>query len=185
MSPSMGVSMPKITISGHPGSGTSTLVSGLVNHFNWRYLNGGQVFRDEAKSRNMTLEEFGELCVSDTNIDKLLDEKLRQRISENEIEVVESRLSGWWAFKLSMNCPRIWLHVDEDERASRVVSREGISFEQALKDNRKRLLLDSKRYQELYNLAVDDEEPYTHVIDATNINAQQLLTKVVAILEEW
>ena len=59
----MGVSMPKITISGHPGSGTSTLVSGLVNHFNWRYLNGGQVFRDEAKLRNMTLEEFGELCV--------------------------------------------------------------------------------------------------------------------------
>ena len=85
----MGVSMPKITISGHPGSGTSTLVSGLVNHFNWRYLNGGQVFRDEAKLRNMTLEEFGELCVSDTNIDKLLDEKLRQKISDNEIEVVE------------------------------------------------------------------------------------------------
>ena len=133
----------------------------------------------------MTLEEFGELCVSDTNIDKILDEKLRQRISENEIEVVESRLSGWWAFKLSMNCPRIWLHVDEDERASRVVSREGIPFEQALENNRKRLLLDSKRYQELYNLAVDDEEPYTHVIDATNINAQQLLTKIVAILEEW
>ena len=58
--------LPKITISGHPGSGTTTLVSGLVNHFNWRYLNGGQVFRDEAKLRNMTLEEFGELCVSDT-----------------------------------------------------------------------------------------------------------------------
>lgn len=181
----MGVSMPKITISGHPGSGTSTLVSRLVDHFDWRFLNGGQVFREEAKSRNMSLEEFGELCVSDTNIDKLLDEKLRQKILENEIEVVESRLSGWWAFKLSMNCPRIWLHVDENERAKRVVAREGILFEQALEDNRKRLLLDSKRYQELYNLTVDDEEPYTHVIDATSINAQQLLTKVVAILEEW
>ena len=83
-----------------------------------------------------------------------------------------------------MNCPRIWLHVDENERAALVVSREGIPFEQALEDNRKRLLPDSKRYQELYNLTVDDEEPYTHVIDATNINAQQLLAKVVAILEE-
>ena len=43
----------KITVSGHPGSGTSTLVKGLMSHFNWKSLNGGDVFRQEAARRKM------------------------------------------------------------------------------------------------------------------------------------
>ena len=41
----MGVSMVRITVSGHPCSGTSTLVSGLMDHYGWSSLNGGDVFR--------------------------------------------------------------------------------------------------------------------------------------------
>ncbi len=48
--------MPRITVSGHPGSGTSTLVAGLVEHFGWTSLNGGEVFRNEAARREMNLQ---------------------------------------------------------------------------------------------------------------------------------
>ena len=54
--------MTRITVSGHPGSGTSTLVQGLIERFGWTALNGGDVFRNEAARRGMSLQEFGELC---------------------------------------------------------------------------------------------------------------------------
>ena len=81
----MGVNMAKITISGHPGSGTSSLVQKLMEHYNWSSVNGGQIFRDEAKARNLSLQDFGKLCKDDEMIDLQLDEKLIQIISDDEI----------------------------------------------------------------------------------------------------
>ena len=77
----MGVSMPKITVSGHPGSGTSSLVKKLMEYYNWDSVNGGQIFRNEAKARNMSLAAFGKLCNEDESVDRELDEKLKQFIS--------------------------------------------------------------------------------------------------------
>jgi cytidylate kinase len=54
--------MLHLTVSGHPGSGTSTLVKALMNRFDWNSLNGGDVFREEAKRRGMSLADFGRLC---------------------------------------------------------------------------------------------------------------------------
>ena len=72
--------MVKITVSGHPGSGTSTLVNNLVRSNNWTSLNGGDVFRLEAKNRGMTLADFGELCKSDLQVDKELDDLLKKKM---------------------------------------------------------------------------------------------------------
>ena len=118
------VSMVNVTVSGHPGSGTSTLVRGLVERFGWSSLNGGDVFREEAKRRGMTLGEFGELC-------------------KNELEV-----------------------------------------EAALEANRLRAAVDGERFSLLYDLTPEDPEPYTHVLDATSLNATQILDHVVGLLEE-
>ena len=52
--------MARITISGHPGSGTSTLVNLLRESKEWTSLNGGELFRQEAKRRNMSLADFGQ-----------------------------------------------------------------------------------------------------------------------------
>ena len=174
----------KITISGHPGSGTSTLVDGICNHFSWNSLNGGQIFRDEAANRNMSLSEFGDLCSSDFTVDKSLDEILKQNmLDENGPDVMESRLSGWWAYKLGIDCVRLWLDVNDVVRAERVVLREGVSIEDALIQNTKRSELDNSRYMELYGLIPEDREPYTHVIDASELNVEQVLSEAVRILE--
>ena len=90
----------RVTISGHPGSGTSTLVSGLSQSLNWEKLNGGQIFRDMAEEQGLTLEEFGQKCKDDDSVDQALDKLLVDTmISQNSPEIVESRLSGWWAYK--------------------------------------------------------------------------------------
>ena len=143
----MGVSMKKVTISGHPGSGTSTLVEGLSKHFSWTSINGGQIFRNEAKERNMTLAQFGNLCYDDETVDLTLDEKLRTHILDNSTNIIESRLAGWWAYKLKSDCVRIWLNVSEQERARRVTIREGTTRDDAISANKARLLVDNERYQ--------------------------------------
>ena len=178
----MGVTMKKLTISGHPGSGTSTLVAGLKDHFGWMSINGGEIFRLEAKKRGLSLADFGKLCSSDESIDLELDEILRNFLADGKTNIIESRLAGWWAFKMKLMCDRIWLSVSEQERAKRVASREGITVNEAIEANASRLSVDNERYQNMYGFVPDDPTPYTHIIDATKLNAQQVLEEVVTII---
>jgi len=181
----MGVSMVQITVSGHPGSGTSTLVQGLKERFGWQALNGGDVFRQEAKRRGLSLADFGELCKRELEVDRQLDAQLQACMTEEgAAEIVESRLAGWWAYRLGLPCVRLWLSVEDDERARRVATREGLRFEQALEANRARASVDAERFSMLYDLQPEDSEPYTHVIDATYLNATEILERVSLALED-
>ena len=176
--------MLRITVSGHPGSGTSTLVKALMAHYSWTSLNGGDVFRQEAARREMSLGEFGELCKSDLNVDRELDKQLQQQMQDDSSQIVESRLAGWWAYRLEIPCVRLWLDVDETERAKRVVYREGGSIEDALEANKKRTSVDAERFMELYQILPEQREPYTTVLDATNLGSEEVLAAVISILEE-
>jgi len=183
--PRMGVNMVRITVSGHPGSGTSTLVHGLKERFGWRALNGGDVFRQEAKRRGLSLAAFGELCKQELDVDRQLDAQLQACMTEEgAAEIVESRLAGWWAYRLELPCIRVWLSVENDERARRVANREGLPFEQALEANRTRSAVDAERFSLLYGLQPEDPEAYTHVIDATFLNANEILERVSLALED-
>tara|TARA_B100000945_G_scaffold7871_1_gene6425 strand:- start:974 stop:1531 length:558 start_codon:yes stop_codon:yes gene_type:complete len=176
--------LPRITISGHPGSGTSSLVDGICKAKGWNSLNGGQIFRDEANNRGLSLAEFGDLCASDFSVDKSLDEILKSNMLDPDgPDVMESRLSGWWAHLLELDCKRIWLEVSEEVRAQRVVNREGISLDEAILGNRKRSEIDLARYQEMYGLNPEDLTPYTHVVNASNLDLDGVLNSVLEILE--
>ncbi len=179
-----GETLPRLTISGHPGSGTSTLVDGICEAKGWSSLNGGQIFRDEAKNRGMSLAEFGNLCASDFSVDRSLDEILKSNMLKSDgPDVMESRLSGWWAHLLELDCIRIWLDVSEEVRAQRVVNREGISLDEAILGNRRRSEIDLARYQEMYGLNPEDNTPYTHVVDASDLDSAGVLDAVLQILE--
>jgi cytidylate kinase len=180
----MGVDMVKITISGHPGSGTSTLVGRLEQLLNWSSLNGGQIFREQAQKEGVTLAEFGRMCVSNLEVDRELDEILQQKMLANNADIVESRLAGWWAYKLNLDCVRLWVNVSEVERAHRVTKREGISLDDALEANRKRLDVDLQRFDELYGLNPEDSTPYSHIIDASSLSIEDIVEQVLLILEE-
>ena len=154
-----------------------------MERFGWNCLNGGDVFREEAKRRGMSLGDFGELCKNELDVDRSLDELLRERMQgDNSADIVESRLAGWWAYKLDLPILRLWLEVSDEERARRVAEREGL--QEALDANRERSAVDGERFKLLYDLLPEDPEPYTHVLDATVLNASQILDAVVAILEE-
>ena len=176
--------LPKITISGHPGSGTSTLVKGICHSKGWSSLNGGDIFRQEAKNRGLSLAEFEKICAEDETVDKSLDEILKNHILDSDgHQVLESRLCGWWAYNLEVDCVRLWLHASEEARAERVVMREGLPLDVAIANNKQRTAVDKARFEEMYGLNPEDETPYTHILDVSDLNVQEVLAKALEILE--
>jgi predicted cytidylate kinase len=176
----------RVTISGHPGSGTSTLVSGLCKTLNWTKLNGGELFRDMANERGVTLEEFGQQCMEDDSVDQALDKLLVETMLGNDSpEIVESRLAGWWAYKNDLQCPRIWVDVSERVRAERVVSREGGSVDEQMELIRERMSYDGSRYSDYYGIDIASHEPYTCVIKTDDLPIEGVLEHVLQHLEEF
>jgi len=174
----------KVTISGAPGSGTSTLVSKIVESTGWSSLNGGEVFRNEAKRRNMSVHEFSELCKSNLDVDRSLDSLLKEAmIRSNGPDIIESRLSGWWAHELEIDCNRIWIHTSDEERALRIQKREGGDFSDRLNQSKRRQDADKERYMALYNINLDNMSPYTFVVDADQLSAEEVFSIVIKHLE--
>lgn len=175
--------MLQATISGPPGSGTSTLVRGVCKNRNWTSLNGGEVFRNQAKERGLTVEEFSELCREDLDVDKLLDEQLRLKMAdENGPAIIESRLAAWWAREIAPHVPRIHISTSVEERAKRLMKRDGGTYDENLQRAVNRHRDDQHRYQSLYGIALDDMTPYTHVIEADDLSELEVLNMVLEIL---
>jgi len=169
-----------ITISGLPGSGTSTLVNMLSESLNWKSINGGQIFRELAKKNEMTLSDFGELCKSDSTVDMQLDAELQKRMLENHgPEIIESRLAGHWAHSLGIECEKIWIEVEPEERAKRVSKREGSDWIIKHEENKVREQLDSARFHKYYNIDISDMSPYSLIIDSTKLTAEEVLRDVI------
>tara|TARA_B100000700_G_scaffold287645_1_gene343489 strand:+ start:125 stop:679 length:555 start_codon:yes stop_codon:yes gene_type:complete len=169
----------RITISGAPGSGTSTLVRKIQYTTGWSALNGGEVFRTEAKRRNLTVGEFSELCKQDLDVDRSLDRLLKDSMTKTDgPEIIESRLAGWWANELAIDCLRVWVNTSDEERARRVQNREGGSFEQRLVESSARQSADKERYRALYDIDLDEMTPYNLVVNADNLTAEEVFSLV-------
>ena len=135
----------------------------------------------------MSLADFGQLCKEDLEVDRQLDSLLKEQMMRTDEEapsVIESRLSGWWAYKLGLSIPRIWLEVDDIVRAKRVQAREGGDLGTIIDANKQRSKVDEERFDELYGLLPQQTEPYTHIINASDLNPQEVLASVLHILEE-
>ena len=169
----------KVKISRPPGSGTSTLVSRIASSRGWSSLNGGDVFREEARTRGLTVEQLSSDAKEDLDVDRSLDLLLQQRMSSHDSpEIIESRLSGWWAHKNSLNCLRVWVNVSEQERAKRIQKREGGDFDDCLRKSQNRQRDDMERYSILYGINLDDMSPYNLVVDADEMDELEVFQAV-------
>jgi len=177
--------LAEVTISGHPGSGTTTLVSILEKKYGWISINGGHIFRTAAKKKNINLVDFAELCLIDDKVDKELDDELISIIENiNGPEIIESRLAGHWARKKEVQCKRIWLKVDEEIRAERVQKREGGDLSHVLFSIKQRVEKDEARFQKYYRISLNDMAPYSLVIDCNYSSPEEIAQKVIEHLKE-
>lgn len=168
-----------VTISGLPGSGTSTLAGGVATALGIARVDGGKVFRQLAQEKALTLAEFGALAESDASIDVALDQRLAARARAGDV-VLESRLAGWIATNEGLGALRVWISCDETVRAERVASREQSSVDDALTTNRRREASERRRYRTYYAIDLDDLGVYDLQLDSTDQQPDGLVSTIVA-----
>jgi predicted cytidylate kinase len=167
-----------VTISGLPGSGTSTVAMGVAAALGLPRLDGGTVFRSLAAERGLTLAEFGTVAEREADVDLELDARLAAAVREGDV-VLESRLAGWIATNEGVAGLRVWIACDEAERALRVGTREGVDPAAALAANRAREASEARRYLAYYDIDLADLSPYDLVLDSTTMPPDQLVSEIL------
>ncbi len=170
-----------VTVGGLPGTGTSTLCKLLEPALELPYTYAGQLFRDEAKARGLSLAQFGALCQQDPAVDQVLDDTQIKLLRQGGI-ILEGRLSGHLAQRASIPAFKVWIVCDDDERIRRITERDGSDAETQRAATLARESSESDRYRRYYGIDLSDLTPYDLVLDSTDRTPEELRDDVVAAL---
>jgi len=169
----------RITISGLPGSGTTTLGKMLADRYNCEYLSAGEVFRSMAAERSLSLTEFGLLCEEDPSVDKLIDERQRAIVLKSDMIVAEGRLSGWMIPEVDI---KIWLFAPISCRVTRIYERDGCAdTKTAESETLAREASEATRYRQYYDIDISVIDIYDLVLNSGKFSPEQLANIVDAI----
>lgn len=153
-----------ITLSGLPGSGTTTAARLVCHDLGLEHVTAGMIFRNLAVERNMTLQEFSEYAEDHPEVDWELDRRMVNRAKEGQV-VLEGRLTAWMIDREGLEGLKVWLTAPEEVRAGRVAQREGLTKDQALDANRAREESERKRYLDIYEIDLRDRSVYDLEVD--------------------
>jgi cytidylate kinase len=143
-----------ITISGLPGTGTTTLLDLLRNHLGehgWTGYSGGQKMREyvddlpENQKRHHSAEDYDEW------VDRTTDEGIRQELFNTSNHIIESWLSGFMAQGVPSVLKVLLICTNELDRAHRLAARDDEeSLNDAMLHAFRRLKKNSRRWQNMY-----------------------------------
>jgi len=168
-----------ITISGLVGSGKTTVAKALVNSLDLTHVQAGSVFREMAREKGMSLQEFSVVAEKDKNFDELVDERQKELAKQGNV-VIDGRLSGW----LIDADLKIWLKARLEERVKRVAKREGKDYETALIETKEREKSELKRYKKLYGIDLNDLSPYDFIINTELWEAEVIVETIKNLIEK-
>ena len=174
----------RITISGPPGSGKSTVCRSLANELSMDSVIFGQLFRDMAKERNMDLHEFSDIAEKDISIDKNIDAQIVKIASEKEDLILESRLSAQMLVRNDIPAFKVYLEANPKERAKRLCDREGGCAEDAFLSMQERAKSEAKRYKTHYDIDLYDLSIYDLVIDTTEIGPDEVVKMIIEAVRD-
>lgn len=162
-----------ITVSGLPGSGTTTIANLLSKALNLKLISTGETFRELARKKGVSLEEFGKLAENSSKIDKELDKSVLKMVKEKSI--IEGRLTGFMLNRNNIQAFKIWIDAPLEIRAKRVAGREGKTLKQTKKEIKKRERSERKRYKKIYSIDLNDKSIYDLVIDSEDKKPEKIL----------
>lgn len=171
-----------ITLSGLPGSGTTTAARLVCHELEVEHVTAGMVFRNLAVERNMTLEQFSKYAEEHPEVDWELDRRMVRKAKSGDI-VLEGRLSGWMMEREGIDALKVWLEAPEEVRAERVAQREGLTKDQALSANQSREKSEWSRYMDIYEIDLKDLSVYDLQIDTHENGPKEVATQIIEAAE--
>ncbi len=170
----------KITISGPPGSGTTTIAKKISDELNIPLISAGSLFRKLARERGMTIEEFGRYAESNPDIDMLIDRTQKEEAALHAECVVEGRLSGWMVEDATL---KVLIFADDVVRFERIARRERKSIEVAKQETIAREGVERERYQKYYGINIDDWSIYDLIINSASFKPEEIVKIILKALK--
>ncbi len=161
-----------IAISGLHGTGKSTFAQKLAKEYGLRYFSTGQAFRELARERNQSIEEFTLHVEKHPEIDKELDNRALEEAKKGNV-IIESQLAGWLTKDIAD--VKILLTAPFDIRIFRMMERDHKTREEILQETRKREASEKTRYQELYDIDITDLSIYDLVINTSRWSIMEII----------
>jgi len=169
----------KITISGPPGSGKTTVARILSERLKIKLISAGEVFRQLAFEKGVSLEEFSRHAEANPEIDILIDRMQREMAEKEKDVIVEGRLSGWMIRDVDL---KVFIYADAEVRYSRIAKREGKDISVVRHETRLREEIEKRRYQKFYGIDIDDWRIYDLVINSNRIPAEKVAEIILTAL---
>lgn len=167
-----------ITISGLPCSGKSSIANYLAEKYGFKKINAGQIFREEAEKRNLTLNELSNLCKTDFSIDRALDAKIADlgKKYKGQKVIFDSRMA--WNFVPQSF--KVFIILDEDEMTKRLImsdrkeTEKGQTPEQARKNLMDRWTSENYRYKTLYGVCNLERHHFDYITSTKDKTIEEI-----------
>lgn len=163
--------MVTIAISGLHGAGKTTAAKALAEKFGLRYVSAGTVFRDMAKERGMSLDEFSRYVERHPEIDRKIDRRTSEE-AKSDNTLVDARLAGWMAEDADI---KIMLSAPLDARVRRITRRENRKEDDVREETVAREESEAKRYKKLYGIDVNDHSAFDLVLNTRHLGEEEMI----------
>ncbi len=171
-----------ITVGGLHGTGKSSVSDAIVKKFNLRRISAGVAFRQLAKERDLTLEEFSRDAEGNEEIDRMIDDRLKTEAEKGDA-VIDGQLAAWMA---GDNADlKILLIAPVETRIKRISERDSTDFEYARRETITREGSEKARYFEYYGVDVSDHSTYDLIINTGKYDLDGVNAIVIAAIEAF
>lgn len=165
-----------VTVSGLPGSGTTTISKILSNKTDLEVYSSGEAFRTVASKMGLTLGELTELSEKEEAIDREIDKIALRNIKDGNC-IIEGRLAGWLSYKHNITALKIWIKAEENIRRERIVSRD--KNEKDSKMIIKREKSELERYRKYYGFDLKDTKIYDLIFDSSITEPEEIVGEIL------
>ncbi|HYD03663.1 MAG TPA: (d)CMP kinase [Alphaproteobacteria bacterium] len=173
-----------ISISGVAGAGKGTVGRMLAEKLNYKYYSIGDVRRELALKRGMTIEEFNVLGETE-DTDGQADEYQKELGRTKDNFVIDGRLS-WYFIPQSL---KVFLHCEtevaskriyNDGSPARINQKKANSLEEQIVLTTERDLSDRRRYERHYKIHnLIDPKHFDVYIDDTYMTPEQVVDEIM------
>jgi len=174
-----------VTIGGPHGTGKSTYAKMIAKELRLRYVSAGQLFRDLAREKGISLEELSKQAANSPEIDNLIDERSAAEAAKGGV-VIEGQLAAWMAKDLAR--VRIYLKAPDEVRITRIAHRDHLDYEVARRQTMERERIQRDRYKRYYGIDIGDLSLYNIVIETGNrpieSTSSELMSRINEILHQ-
>jgi cytidylate kinase len=180
-----------ICISGMTGSGKSTVAKKLADKYGFDYFSGGNALKVLAQEEGYDSDvtgwwetaeglKFLQHRMGDPVFDRRIDEKLLELAEQGNV-VLDSWTMPW----LLKDGFKIWLEASPQVRAKRVVNRDDISIEEAIKAMKEKDEKTRQIYSRLYGFDLGhDLSPFNLVLATDELDPDEVFHAVCLVTDK-